>query len=353
MLHQVLEVIRSYDRFLIVTHMRPDGDAVGSQLALGTVLKSLGKKVTMLNSDLVPHNMNWLPGSQTIKRFKGWGSQILAVANAEVILVVDTNALHRLGPAMQKQVQNSQALKVLIDHHTEPEDWFDVQYVREDAVATAEIIYEIIVELDERLLTADVATALYTAIMTDSGSFRFPTVSADSHRVTADLIERGSMDPAEVYEYVYQSRSRTWPRLVSRVLESFTLLHDGQLAYLQLTNRMFKETQTHYDDAEGLIEWAMAVEGVRVVLMMTETRRGVKVSFRSKGDIKVDEWAREVGGGGHPNASGAYFRTDLAHATKRVLEVAARHMAPENEAEEYEMSREDEQYLAALTSLQS
>lgn len=352
MLRDVLDVLRNYERFLIVTHMRPDGDAIGSQLALGTVLKQLGKNVVMMNSDPVPHDLDWLPGVENIQKFRGWGQQIYAAADAEVILIVDTNTLDRLGPGMRKQVANSRAKTVLLDHHTEPETWFDLTHVRENAAATGQIIYDIIGALDEDLISPDVATALYTAIMTDTGSFRFSAVDDDVHRIAADLLKRGSMPPAEVYENVYQSRSPTWPRLVSRVLDSFTLLHGGQLAYLQVTQRMFKETNTHYDDAEGMIEWAMAVEGVRVALMFTETKRGIKVSFRSKGGIGVDQWARELGGGGHPNAAGAYFRQSLAKATDRVLALAAAHLEPTIDESGFALSEEDEAYLSALTSLQ-
>ena len=352
MLRDVLEVLNGYDRFLVVTHMRPDGDAVGSQLALGLVLRQLGKQVVMMNSDPVPPDLDWIPGVGDIQKFNGWGEQIYAVADAQVIVVVDTNALDRLGPSMSNQVANSQAKTVLIDHHTEPETWFDVSCVREKAAATGQIIYDIIRELDEDLISADVATALYTALTTDTGSYRFSTVTAEVHRIAAELLSRGSMAPDEVYQNVYQSRTPTWPHLVSKVLDTFTLLHGGQLAYLQLLQRMFKDTDTRYDDAEGMIEWAMAVDSVRVALMFTETKRGIKVSFRSKGDIAVDVWARELGGGGHPNAAGAYFRMPLAKVTERVLAVAARHMEPEIKESEYVLSAEDEAYLSALTSLQ-
>lgn len=352
MLRDVLEVIDSHERFLIVTHMRPDGDALGSQLALGFMLSQLGKKVLMMNSDPVPHDLDWLPGVEEIQKFSGRTQQIYDAANAEVVLVVDTNTRDRLGSAMSKQVANSQAKMVLIDHHTEPETWFDVTYVREEAAATGQLVYEIIAAVDKDLINPDVATALYTAIMTDTGSFRFSSVSSDIHRIAADLMDRGSLAPDEVYQQVYQSRTPTWPRLVSKVLDTFTLLHGGQLAYLQLAQRMFKETDTYYDDAEGLIEWAMSVDGVRVAIMFTETKRGIKVSFRSKGDIEVDAWARQLGGGGHPNAAGAYFRMPLEAVTERVLAVAAVHLASETQEPEYVLSAEDEAYLSALTSLQ-
>ncbi|MDE2729829.1 MAG: bifunctional oligoribonuclease/PAP phosphatase NrnA [Bacteroidota bacterium] len=352
MLRDVLEVLRGYDRFLIVTHMRPDGDAIGSQLALGMVLRQLGKQVVMMNSDPVPPDLDWMPGVEDIRQFDGLAAQIYAVANAQVIVVVDTNALNRLGPGMSNQVANSQAKMVLIDHHTEPETWFDVSCVHEQAAATGQIIYDLIGTLDENLIRADVATALYTALTTDTGSYRFSTVTAEVHRIAADLLSRGSMAADEVYRNVYQSRSPTWPRLVSRVLDTFTLLHGGQLAYLQLLQRMFKDTDTRYDDAEGMIEWAMAVDGVQVALMFTETKRGIKVSFRSKGEFAVDVWARELGGGGHPNAAGAYFRMPLDEVTGRVLALAAKHMESEFTESGFILSAEDKAYLSALTSLQ-
>lgn len=352
MLRDVLEVLRNYERYLIVTHMRPDGDALGSQLALGMVLRELGKKVVMMNSDRVPYDLAWLPGVGDIQQFNGWAQQIHDVAAAQVVIVVDTNTRDRLGPTMCKQVANSRAKMLLIDHHTEPETWFDVSCVRENAAATGQIIYDIICALDKSLISPDVATALYAAIATDTGSFRFESVNAEVHRIAADLLSLGSVAPEEVYQNIYQSRSPTWPRLVSKVLDTFTLLHGGQLAYLQLAQRMFKETNTQYDDAEGMIEWAMAVDGVRVALMFTETKRGIKVSFRSKGDIAVDVWARQLGGGGHPNAAGAYFRMPLANAIERVLAVASAHMAPGIKESEFVLSAEDKAYLSALTSLQ-
>ena len=352
MLKDVLEILRAYDRYLIVAHARPDGDAIGSQLALGLVLRQMGKQVTMLNSDRVPYSLSWLPGSQDIAKFNGSGKHVYAVAHAEVIVVVDTNVMGRLGPPMQRAVARSSAKRVVIDHHTYPESKFDVMYVREKTAATGQLIYEIICALDKSLITPDVATALYTALMTDTGSFRYATVTGEVHRVAADLLDKGSLPPAEVYDHVSQSRVRAWPRLVSKVLSTLTLLYDGKLAYMQLLQRMFRETNTHYDDAEGMIDWAMAVDGVRVAIMLTESRRGIKVSLRSKGDISVDEWARTLGGGGHPNAAGIFFRLSMEDAVDRVLAPAAKYLGQPEISTEVLISQEDEAYLSALTSSQ-
>lgn len=352
MLHDVLEVLRTQDRFLITTHVRPDGDAIGSQLALGLALKRLGKQVTMLNSHPVPHSLDWLPGSDTIEVFQGKVVHRSAVANADALVVIDTNALNRIGEPLQLSVQSSKAVKVLVDHHTEPETWFDHVYHSTEAAATGQLVYEIISGLGPELLDAAIATALYTAIMTDTGSFRFNSVTAEVHRITAELLEQGSFPAPVVYQNVYQSRPPMWPKLVSMVLGTLTLLYDGELAYMVITQRMFNETHTEYDDAEGMAGFAMSVHGVRVVLIFTESRKGVKVSFRSHGGIAVDTWARAFGGGGHPNAAGAFLRASLDDAIDRVLSSASRHLGHVSQSSEVTLSEEDEAYLSALTSLQ-
>ncbi len=352
MLHDVLEVLRTQNRFLITTHVRPDGDAIGSQLALGLALEKLDKQVTLLNSDPVPHSLDWLPGSGAIKAFRGEVVFREAVACADAILVVDTNALNRLGKPLRRPVQSSKAVKVLIDHHTEPEIWFDHSYILTAAAATGQLVYEIICGLDPNLIDAEIATALYTAIMTDTGSFRFSAVTADVHRMTADLLERGGLPASEVYQNIYQSRPPMWARLVSMVLGTLTLLYDGELAYMVITQRMFSETNTEYDDAEGMADFAMSVHGVRVVIIFTESRKGVKISFRSVGEIAVDGWARAFGGGGHPNAAGAFLAASLDEVIDRVLHSASRHLGYVSQSFEVTLSQEDEAYLSALTSLQ-
>ena len=352
MIEDVLQVLRSRNRFLITTHVRPDGDAIGSQLALGMFLRRLGKQVAMINTDPTPGNLDWLPGVDAIEAFNGRVAHHDAFASADVIVVVDTNTLGRLGRTVGDPVRNSRALTVLIDHHTEPETWFDHTFVRERAAATGELIHELIQAHDAYLIEEEIATALYVAILTDTGSFRFGTVTPAVHRIAADLLERGSMPPAEVYAAIYESRGPHWVRLLSRVLSTITIRYDGLLSYVVVKRRMIRETAARYDDTEGFVDYAMAVDGVKVALVFIETLSGTKVSFRSRGERSVDAWARSFGGGGHRNASGAYFKRPLEEVIDLVVASAPRYIGHAHAEHDSALSSEDEAYLSALMEIQ-
>lgn len=340
-------------RLVLTTHERPDGDAVGSEIALALYLRGLGKEVHVFNTDPAPHTMEWLPGADLLTVFDGSIDQREAIAAADVILVVDTNAEHRLG-RVGPSVRSSGAHTVVVDHHTDPESWFDSAYRRESASSTGQLVYEIICAHDADRIDSAVATALYVAIMTDTGSFRFSNVSPEVHRVVADLLERGGLEPSVIHAEVFDKRSPEGLRLLSRVLQTLTLAHDRQVAWMAVTPRMLKETESSIEETEGFVNWGLSIEGVRVSMLFTETERGTKVSFRSKGEWHVHRWAQALGGGGHPNASGAFVRKPLDETTDRVVAQAPRYLNLEVAADEPDpVSDEDEAYLAALLNLQN
>ncbi len=355
MLEDVLPLLLDNKRFLITTHVRPDGDAIGSQLALGLFLQKLGKQVAMINTDPLPANLDWLPGVEAIEVFDGGLGQHEYIGGADVIVVVDTNTLDRLGKKMARPVKNSGAVKILIDHHTEPETWFDRTFVRDTASSTGELIHELITAYDPARIDEAIATALYAAILTDTGSFRYSSVTPAVHRIVADLLERGSMAPDAVYAALYETRSPHWVRLLALVLETLTLRYEGLLSYLVVSRRVLEETGATNEDTEGLVSYGLAIEGVQVALIFTETPRGTKVSFRSKGDVYVHEWARAFGGGGHRNASGAYLKRPLDEVIDAVLASAPRYLGlsdadPDANAA---LSPEDAAYLSTLLDLKS
>ena len=355
MLEDVLPLLLEKKRFLITTHVRPDGDAIGSQLALGLFLQKLGKQVAMINTDPMPGNLDWMPGVEAIEAFNGALAQHEYIGGADVIVVVDTNTLDRLGKKMGGPVKNSGAIKILIDHHTEPETWFDHSFARDTASSTGELIHELITAYDPALIDEPMATALYVAILTDTGSFRYSSVTPAVHRVVADLLERGSMTPAAVYAALYETRSPHWVRLLALVLDTLTVRFDGLLSYLVVSRRVLKETGATNEDTEGFVGYGLAIEGVRVALIFTETPSGTKVSFRSRGDQHVHEWARAFGGGGHRNASGAYFKRPLDEVIDIVLASAPRWLGlSEADSETGEdLSPEDEAYLSTLLDMKS
>ncbi|MEX0820956.1 MAG: bifunctional oligoribonuclease/PAP phosphatase NrnA [Rhodothermales bacterium] len=353
MIDEILSLIEKHDRFFITTHTRPDGDALGSELALGLFLEKLGKDVSMLNSDPPPMNMDWLPGLDKVEVFDGSIDHRTQVDGADVVFVLDTNARDRIGK-LSGPVGASGGVKVLVDHHTHPEEWFDVQCSRQTASSTGEIVYELIAAYDADLIDTDIATALYAAIMTDTGSFRYSSVTPELHRITADILERGSLSPAPIHIAVYDTRSTESLRLMGRVLETITLLYDGQLAYIVVTPRMLKETGASSEDTEGFVNYALSIDGVKAAVLFFETEGGTKMSFRSKGDAHVNEWARSFGGGGHKNASGAYLTEPLEATIDKVTAAAPRFLELDVDDDgDVTLTEEDDAYLSSLLEIKS
>ncbi len=318
MLIEILEILQSYQRFVITTHQRPDGDAIGSQISLGRFLNHLGKEVLLLNSDPVPQTLDWMRGSEKIQT-ENTIENLEAVSKADVFVVVDTNSKDRLGQTVERALSTYKGNILLIDHHTAPESWFTWMLRDENAAATAELIYDLICAYDEQLIDSQIATALYTAVMTDTGSFRFPAASPKVFTMAADLLERGSYSPADVYTRVYENHSRIWPRLVSRIFQGVTFLHNGRLAYITITKKILQDTGADQNEVHGISDLIMSIADVRVMAMFTEIRGGVKVSFRSKGEYQVDHWAQTLGGGGHHNAAGAFIKQPILNAVDIVL----------------------------------
>jgi phosphoesterase RecJ-like protein len=354
MLDDVLALVREHDRFFVTTHLGPDGDALGSQIALGRFLQKLGKSAAMINSDEADQNLDWMPGAEDVEVFDGSMEQREALANAEVVFVLDTNDEERLGK-VGSMVRNASATTVLIDHHLQPEPWFDVEFVRDTAAATGELVYEMIEATDPTLIDAEVATALYTAIMTDTGSFRYSSVTPQLHRVVADILERGGIEPAPIHETIYDRKSMPGLRLLGRMLNRIRLRYDGQLGYSVVTQRMVEDTNASWDDKQGFVNYVLSIEGVKAALLFSEVDDGSKISFRSEADVRVDEWARHFGGGGHRNAAGAYVkRPTFEEVIEDVIDAASAYIDFESPyAAGEDLSPEDEAYLDALLDRQS
>jgi phosphoesterase RecJ-like protein len=349
MLDDVLALVQEHDRFFLTTHLGPDGDALGSQIALGRFLQKLGKSAAMVNSDEADQNLDWMPGAEDVEVFDGSMDQRKALADAEVVFVLDTNDEERLGK-VGSMVRDASATTVLIDHHLQPEPWFDVEFVRDTAAATGELVYEMIEATDPSHIDAEVATALYTAIMTDTGSFRYSSVSPRLHRIVADILERGDIEPAPIHETIYDRKSMPGLRLLGRMLNRIRLRYEGQLGYSVVTQRMVQDTNASWDDKQGFVNYVLSIEGVKAALLFSEVDDGSKISFRSEADVRVDEWARHFGGGGHRNAAGAYVkRPTFEEVIDDVIEAASGYIEFESSyAAGEDLSPEDEAYLDTL-----
>lgn len=346
----VLRRLLDAERVVLSTHVRPDGDALGSQIALARFLEKLGKRVHVINADPPPHAVEWLLDLHRLVTFTGALKQLRAFAEADALVMVDTNGLDRLGD-VAAPFRNASGAKLLVDHHPDPEPGFDAAFVQTSAAATGELVYDLIVAHDADLIDADIATALYTAIMTDTGSFRFGATTARTHRIVADLLERGGIRPEPIHVATFDNRPLSTLRLLARVLETITTVYDGRVAYAVISQAMLEATGARSDEVEGFTAYPLSLEGVEAIVLFLETAGGVKCSFRSKGDVAINGWARRFGGGGHRNAAGAFLAgKTLRQAVDEVIAAAPKHLdlGPEHD-HDGELSAED---LALLASFQ-
>jgi bifunctional oligoribonuclease and PAP phosphatase NrnA len=295
-------IIDSHTRFVLTTHINPDGDGLGTEVALAIYLKKQGKQATILNYSATPENYLFLAKFYPIVQFDP-SQHAEIIEHAEVIIVLDTNQLERL-ETMRPVIVSSQAVKICIDHHLEAGEFADLYILDESSTATGEIIYRLINYLTSRSIDRETAIALYTAIMTDTGSFRYPKTDPETHKIIAHLIQMGA-DPVAIYEHVYEHGSINRVRLLGLALANMQVTHNGKLAYIVLTREMFNATKTTEVDAEAFVPYTLTIDGVQIGLMFSEMNGIVKVSFRSKGDIWINELAKEFDGNGHKNAAGA------------------------------------------------
>ena len=349
----VRDALARADRVVLTTHLRPDGDALGTEIAIARALQTLGKTVTVLNADPPPRNLDWLADEQPDGLLHVYESgdmaQAEAVARADVLLVVDTNAGHRLG-AVERVFRQSGKPVLLLDHHPDPEDWFDVACVRTDAAAAAEIAYDLIAGIDPGLVDRAVATALYVGVMTDTGSFRYGATTPRTHAVVADVLARGDLRPEPIHVALFDGRSREGLALLSASLATITTHYEGRLATLFVTQDMIRTSGAFFDETEGLINYGLSLDGVLAAVIFLELSSGVKLSFRSKGDCPINGWAAAFGGGGHANASGAFVKDgQLGRVMKDVVDAAPRHVAVDPavlDEDEHELSDADLALLA-------
>ncbi len=275
---------------------------MGSEIALASYLSSKGKTISVINQSSTPSYYTFLNSLFPVETFSAEKHKELIV-NAEVIVALDTNSPSRF-PALKEFVLQSRAYKICIDHHLDREAFANLYIIDESATATGEIIYNLLKYLGDRELTQPIAQALYAAIMTDTGSFRFPKTDAETHRIAAELLHSGA-DPTAIYAKIFEEGPVNKVKLLGRALNSLTVVHGGAVAYMVLRRKDFSDTQTTEEDTDSMINHALSIGGVKAGIMFVELEHGVKVSFRSKGDIPINELAKEFGGNGHKNAAGA------------------------------------------------
>jgi phosphoesterase RecJ-like protein len=310
---RVCEALLRYRRLVITSHMRPDGDSVGSSLALAWALRELGADARVVHRDRPPLQLADFPGVEDVEI----GDAI--PAGTEAVVVLECGDLSRTG------LSGFDGLPVVnIDHHPGNTGYGDVRWFDGTASALAEMIFEIIAELGVPL-TAGMATQLFVAVVTDTGSFRYPGVSPRTFSICARLLEAGA-DPVSTARRLYDSHTLGRLRLQGAVLRTLEIDASGRLAMLTLTDAMLAESGGAPDETDGLINLPLGVKAVQAAVFFKEAEHGQwRVSLRSKGDIDVGRVARGFGGGGHKNASGCTLEGPLERVRARILE----RMAPD------------------------
>jgi phosphoesterase RecJ-like protein len=297
------KLIASLD-LIITTHINPDGDAIGSALGVYYYAKAKGLNAQVILPSPVTFNLLYLEGASDCLIFDTAEHNEI-IKNAKDILIVDLNDLDRL-KELGDAISKSDANITVIDHHREPKDFADNYLVDTEVSSTGELIYDLVKTDEDYEFSSAAANALYCAVMTDTGSFRFPRTNAKVHRMVADLIDAGA-DPVRAYEEVYNQKSIAGLRLLGNAFANLELFHSGQLSMMNIRTSDFEKSQSTEDDIEGFVEKTLSVEGTKVGVLMTEVeeRDEIRCSFRSKEDFDVRSIASSLGGGGHLNAAGA------------------------------------------------
>ena len=300
-------IVRSNSSFLLTTHVNPDADAIGSEIAFYNLLKKLGKKVYIINHSSLPYNMEFFNIYNVIQKY----DEVLhknIFNEVDVIVALDFNRADRT-VSMEKAIRKSNKLKICIDHHQDPEEFVDHQFIDTDYCATGQIIYDFIYHTKIVELDFNIAEPLYAAIMTDTGSFRFDRTTSEVHIIIAELLKLG-VNPEQVYDKLYDQSKFSKVKLLGRALNSINLLADNKIGYMKITQKDFEELGAIESDTENFVNYNLSIENVVLGILFIELKNGFKVSFRSKGNIPVNKLANEFGGGGHTNAAGARFFTN-------------------------------------------
>lgn len=319
-IEKIGEVIERYQRFVLTTHVNSDGDGIGSEVALAAYLKQRKKEVKILNSNRTPFNLRFLDPADEIEMFDV-ARHVEYVTSADVLFILDISDWKRLRE-LGELVRPMGITKVCIDHHLCDKPFSDLDAIHSDASSTGEVMFDLLKGLGAKM-NMRICEAIYTAILTDTGSFRFTNTSAKVHQIAAELHEN-KVDAHRIYQEIYENESVARIRLLSRVLGSMGTYYEGQLATLFVSQKMLAETDSTLKDIEGFSDIPRTISGVEVAILFVEQPGGaVKISFRSKGKISINALARQYDGGGHAFASGATIKGRLDTVKNNVVRDAA------------------------------
>ncbi len=312
------EIIHAHDRFLLTSHIRPDCDALGSELGMAQVLEAIGKRVTIVNGMETPPNLAFIDPEKRIKVI-GQDIQLDALDDIEVLIVLDTSAWAQLGP-MGDVIRATKAKKIVVDHHVSEDDLGTESFKNTTAEATGRLVVEAAEELGVAL-TPEMAMPIYAALATDTGWFRFGSVSSGTYQIAAKLVDAGA-SPPDIYRALYEQDTLGRVKLRGTILAKTATELDGRLAHTYVLREDFERTGALPADTEDAINMTLAIAGVQFAIIFVEQATGgFKLSFRSRCAVHANEIAEQFNGGGHKAAAGAFVTGSFAEAQPKVLDV--------------------------------
>lgn len=312
--NEITKLLEKNNSFLITSHKNIDGDAIGSELALYFILKKLNKKPIILNQDRLPRIYNFLPDSDKVHCLE---DNYINIKNIDVGIIVDCTNFERIEETYKifKNIKNI----INIDHHNSNENYGDLNYIDSSASSVGEIIYDLIKFINLDLLDEKISTCLYTAIITDTGSFRYSNVSSKTFSVVSDLASQG-IKPNLIADNIYNRNTYSGLKLLGKALLTLEVDESNYASWLTITRDMLNNTEANDEEVEGIIDIARTLENTEVSILFRETKDNkIKVSFRSKGDFNVNEFAGKFNGGGHPNSSGCVCSGKIAEVKEKIL----------------------------------
>lgn len=312
--NEITKLLEKNNSFLITSHKNIDGDAIGSELALYFILKKLNKKPIILNQDRLPRIYNFLPDSDKVHCLE---DNYINIKNIDVGIIVDCTNFERIEETYKifKNIKNI----INIDHHNSNKKFGKLNYIDSSASSVGEIIYDLIKFINLDLLDEKISTCLYTAIITDTGSFRYSNVSSKTFSVVSDLASQG-IKPNLIADNIYNRNTYSGLKLLGKALLTLEVDESNYVSWLTITRDMLNNTEANDEEVEGIIDMARTLENTEVSILFRETKDNkIKVSFRSKGDFNVDKFAGKFNGGGHPNSSGCVCSGKIAEVKEKIL----------------------------------
>ncbi len=316
-MEEAKEIIRDSSNIYIASHINPDGDNIGSMLALGLGLKKIGKSVKILKSDSLPEEFNFLPGYYYIEDLNSLPDEIA------LFIALDSSDEDRLGE--NKRLLEISKTIINIDHHISNNKFGHINIVDPNAAATGELVFNFLQVLGINI-DKEIAENIYTAISTDTGSFKYESVTSNTHLIVSQLIQAG-IKVGELNIKLYESQSLNKTRLFITALGSMNIYFDGKLALVKISQEMLEEVNAKMEDSEGIVSFLRKIEGVEVACLLKELKEeDIKISIRSKEYVDVSLLCEELGGGGHKRAAGCSIYSSLENAEKTIIEKLKKHL---------------------------